>query len=373
MTNPYDPNQGQYQGQGGWQGPPPGQGGWQQGPPQGQGGYQNYGPPQGGQQGYTPGYDPQGASQGEDGGYFQSLYGQADHSRRVLDKDNYDAIVESAEWGRTKDGTKGAWTIVFRTTTGQHAGTKLTMTLSVSPKKNDGSENDQGMGIMFRQLHALGIPTGPPYGPSNETPFWVLWPQGTPQQVAQAMTGRPVLLSVKQDEYDGVTRNKISDIRDPRPGAPTQVQQPQQGQGGPQQGWGPPQSAPGGYNPSQGYGGQQGPPQGQGGAPQPYQGQQQGPGYAQPAQPGQGGYGEFTQQGQSWQPGTVGQHNQPPPQGWQGGQQGPPQAGPGGSGLPGPSGYQGQPNGYQGQQQYQQGPPPQQGGGEPAPPPWAGQ
>ncbi len=356
MGYPNDPNQGQggwAQGQPQYGGPQQGQGGYQgqQGyAPQGQQGY-------GGQQGYQPGYDPQQGQQGEDGGYFQTLYGAADHSRRVLDKDNYDAIVESAEWGRTKDGTKGAWTIVFRTTAGQHAGTKLTMTLSVSPKKNDGSENDQGMGIMFRQLHALGIPTGPPYGPPNETPFWILWPQGTPQQVAQAMTGRPVLLSVKQDEYDGITRNKISDIRDPRPGAPTQVQQPQQGQGGPQQGWGPPQGAPGGYNPSQGYGGQQGPPQGYQGqqAPQPWQGQQQGPppnqgqqgpGYAQPPQQGQGGYGEFTQQGQSWQPGTVGQHNQPPPQNWQGGQQ--------------------QPNGYQGQQQPQQ-------GGEPAPPPWAGQ
>jgi hypothetical protein len=264
MTNPYDPNQGYGPQQGqGWQqqGPPPGQGGY--GPPPGQG-YgpppgQGYGPPQGqqgpppgygqqspygppaGQQGYAPGFGPGGipAGGGED---FGAMYGQADMSSNLIDKGRYPAIIESNEYDRTKSGDKSAWTIVFRTTggmapgyTGPGAGTKLTMTMSVSPLKKDGSPNNQGLGIMYRQLGAMGIPIPP------AQPFWELgW---SPQQVAQATVGRPVIISVVQDEYEGVTRNKVRDIQPPLPGQPTQV--PQQGQQAPQpfggaQGYGPP-------------------------------------------------------------------------------------------------------------------------------------
>lgn len=357
---------------------PPQQGPWGQQPPQGQP-YGQQPPQQGGYapdpfgQGQPGGYAPQGQ-----GGYdFGQLYGRADMSSNLLDKGPYDAIVESASWDRTKDGTKSAWTIVFRTTNGMHPDTKLTMTLSVSPTKNDGSENNQGMGIMFRQLGAMGIPI-----PPNQ-PFWELgW---SPEQVAQAMTGRPVMLSVIQDEYDGVTRNKVRDIRPPRPGAATQRVQTGQAQGqtqygsppqptapgpGPQNpGWQPqqPGQAPQPWQQPQAPQGQQPPPQQQGqwygpqGQPQgdyqqlpggqqatqwsqqpPQQGPPPGynpavPGYAQPAQPGQPGYGQFTQQGQAVQPGT-----QPPPQG---------------------NGYPQQP-----QQPGQPGP-----DGTPAPPPWAQQ
>src|SRR2546423_5651522 len=165
------PPQGGGYGQQPQQGPPPGYGqapqpgyqqppqGYQQGPPQG---YQQQGPP--------PGYAPQGQGQG---GYdWGALYGQADMSRSIMEPDRYPAVVESAEWGRTKDGIKGAWTIVFRTTaaglknhTGQ-PGSKLTMTLSVNQKKADGSDNPQGLGIMYRQLGAMGIPIPP------AQPFW---------------------------------------------------------------------------------------------------------------------------------------------------------------------------------------------------------
>jgi hypothetical protein len=181
--------QGPYGPQGPFGGQPQGQQPYGQQPQQPYG-QQPYGAPGGFQGG-----PPQGG-----GGYdFAQLFGNADMSSNLIPKDRYPAVVDSAEWGRTKDGTKGVWTIVFRTTgpgkkgTQAPPGTKLTMTLSVSPTKNDGTQNSQGMGIMFRQLGAMGIPI-----PPNQ-PFWELgW---TPEQVAQAMTGRPVMIQVIEDEY----------------------------------------------------------------------------------------------------------------------------------------------------------------------------
>jgi hypothetical protein len=341
-------------------------------------------------------------SQGYD---FGALYGMADTSSiKPLEPGNYDAIVEDAEFGRTKDGTKGAWTIKFRTTTGERAGFPLTMTMSINPTKGDGSPNPQGLGIMFRQLAAMGVPVPP------DQPFWAMgW---TEANVADYIKGRPVLIRVADDDYDGTVRSKVRDIRPARPGAPLQVQQaPQQPQGAMPPG----QYQQGGQLPQQGFQGGGGavyppqqPPYGGGGgaygqpqaaqgptAPGPWQsaqppagGQQQVPGappWAQPPVPGQGGMGEFTSQGQSYQ-GYQGQ--QPPAQ----------QPGPqyqGGPGFPqGPQllpeapyqgGYQGQPgqqppfqppqNGYgQPQQAPQQQAPqqqPQQPQGAPELPPWA--
>lgn len=357
-------------------------GGYQQGPPQGQGGQQapqpysqqpygqqGYAPPQGGGFGGPPG--------GGGGGYdFGQLYGQADMSSGMrMEEDRYPSVVEGSEWGRTKDGTKGQWTIVFRTTApglkksqGQ-PGAKLTMTLSVNPVKTNGDPNPQGLGIMYRQLGVLGIPIPP------AQPFWELgW---SPEQVAQAMTGRPCTLVVKDDEYDGVTRSKIRDIQPPTPGAPVTLPQSQQGPAGAVPGgqwYGPGGQPQGNYQqPLQGYQQapapwqppqqppQQGPamdqygntyppppqqPQGYG---QQHPSQQGVPGYAQPAQPGQGGNAQFTPQGQAIQPGTHPGHDQPP-QGYQNGQQWQ---------QPG----QQQASAPQGGQQPQ--------GGAPAPPPWA--
>jgi len=364
MGYPNDPNQGWQQqgpppGQGGY-GPPPGQG-YPQGPPPGQqGGYAPppgqqqgygqpgpYGPPQG-QQGYAPGFGP-GGMPGGGGEDFGQMYGQADMSSNLIEKGRYPALIESSEYGATKDGTKNAWTIVFRTTggmapsyTGPGAGTKLTMTLSVNKTKKDGTENPQGLGIMFRQLGAMGVPIPP------AQPFWELgW---SPQQAAQAMVGRPVMLSVIQDEYEGVTRNKVRDIQPPMPGQPLQVTQ--QAQQAPQPFGGAP-----GYSPPPG---QQGPPPGQQQAPpaqgpppnqqpwgQPSYGPPPGQGYGPPP-PGQ--QPQFEGQGYG-QPGYGQQQAPPAQQGYQ--QQGPPS------------------NGYP-QQGQPQGPPPGQGDA-PAPPPWAQQ
>lgn len=350
MGQPYDPNQPGYQGQ---QGPPPGQqGGWQgqqqQGPPPGQQGWgQQQGPPAGqqggwGQQqqgGYAPFQGGQPMGGGSPSGYnWDQMYGMADHSvGQLIEPGQYTAIVKSATWDRTKTGDKSAWTITFILTSGPRPGMKITMTLSVSPKKNNGEDNEAGMGIMFRQLAAMGIPVPPPYGQQG---WWQIgWNE---QQAGQAMVGHPVLLQLKHDEYDGVTRNKVQDILPPPPNAPTQLPQTaqQMQQAGP--GPGPGQMQQGFQGgPGQGYQGQQGQAQGQ--APQPwnnpqggYQGQQQGP------PPGQG-YDPYTQQGQ----------------------QGPP---------PGQGGYQGQQGGYQGQQQgppaNYQGPPQ---GYDPNVPPYAQQ
>ena len=335
--------------------------GYQQQPQQGyqqqQQGYQQ-GPPPGYQQGPPQGYAPAGQAMGGGSGYdFGAMYGQADMSTGLrMEEDSYPAVVEDAEWGRTKDGTKGSWTIVFRTTApglkkGQHqAGAKLTMTLSVNPIKTNGDPNPQGLGIMYRQLGAMGVPIPP------AQPFWELgW---SPEQVAQAIKGAPVTLVVKDDEYDGVTRSKVKDIRPATPGAPTTV--PQGGQQAPQPYMQPqqpaqaPQQAPQGspyvqqapqpwQQPQGAPQAQQGPPPGYQQAPQqapPQQGppqyNQQQPPYAQQPYPGQGGTGQFTGQGQAIQPGTHPGHDQMAQQQYQ---QQPP------NGMP----QQGQPQGPQDQ------------------------
>jgi hypothetical protein len=321
---------------------------------------------------------------------FGALYGMADHSvGRVITEGNYDAIVEDGEWGKTKAGDKDAWTWKFRITTGPEASTPLTMTMAVSQVKDNGELNDKGMGIMFRQLGAMGIPV-----PPEQQPWWQLgW---TPENVAQAAKGHPVLLRVIVNEWDGGTNNKVRDIRPPRPGAPLQVQQPQQpqqpaygnqpGYGQPPQGYGQQpgygqpayggQVQPNGYQqqpaqqPGYGYPGQQqaAPPPQQGQAPGPWQNAQPpaagppqqipgAPAWAQPPQPGQGDMGGYADQGQ-------------PQQGYQ---QGPPQGQPNGFPPPG-QGYGAPAQGAPGQ-----GAPPQQGAPSPsdAPPqqpqrpPWA--
>lgn len=323
-----------------------------------------------------PGAPQQGGSQDYD---FATLYGMADHSTGHLYPEGwYDAVVETAEYGRSKDGSKGQWTVKFRTTTGQDAGrSPITTTLSISPQKNDGSPNPQGLGILFRQLAALGIPVPDPANPSatlnGPAPFWV---QQMPyEHVASMMIGRPAQIKIFHDDYDGVTRSKIRDIRPPKPGAPTTWPQPQQPQmapaGYPQQpqnpygqppagGFAPPaygqppaqqpqgpwnpaaagdptatQPMPGAPNPwqqpqqpgypQQGYaygaGGSGSVPQNvQPGAPmqplaaaQPQAPQVPGaPAWAQPGQPGQGGNGQFTPQGQAQYPGQA-QPGQVPP------------------------------------------------------------
>jgi hypothetical protein len=280
------------------------------------------------------------------------------------------------------------------------------MTMSINPTKTDGTPNDKGLGIMFRQLGAMGVPVPP------DQPFWTMgW---TEENVAQAIVGKPVLLRVINDAYDGTPRSKVGDIKVAHPGAPTTVQQVQQapvqqqaamppGYGG---GYGQGQVTMQPYPPQQPYNGayaQQQAPQGPT-APGPWQNAQQpayppqqppqqvpgAPAWAQPPQPGQGGVGEFTSQGQSYQ-GYAGQ--QPPQQGQNPYPPQPPQQG---AYPPAPAqGYQGsaagQAPGAPAQAGYDQAPPaqfqppngqppqqaqppqqqPQQPQGAPELPPWA--
>src|ERR1700735_2466374 len=126
-----------------------------------------YGNPYAPQQNYAP--QSAFAPQGGGGHNFADLYGQADHSAGSVNypKGLYDAVVDSNEFGQTKDGTKGRWELKFKITTCDYAGRGITMTLSVSPTKNDGSSNAQGMGIMFRQLGAMGVPVNPTGNPQQ--------------------------------------------------------------------------------------------------------------------------------------------------------------------------------------------------------------
>lgn len=374
----YPPQPGQPQGYP----PPPGQG--QHYPPQPSPGY---GAPQGyPQQGAPPGYGQPPAAgyqqPQQDAFNFADVYNTAEATGGMMDAHTGPSLVEKSEFGRTSKGDKWAWTIVFRLSSGQYTGRQLTMTMSLSPKTNDGRDNSFGMGKTFRQLAALGVPVGEKFsGNPGEQPWFAQFPvpQGAPPEVANAaikaagdyaaqlMTARPARIKVTQDlEYNN---NKVGDIFPAQPGDPTVM--PQQAQAGPPQqapaqqypsqqpfplGYaqsGPQPVGPGGQPPWQG---QQPPPQqyGQPGpqAPQPY-GQAgppaqhlTGPGSYSAVQPQQGapdpagqpGVGQFTPQGQA-----------PPP--------GPPQQPP----------WQGQPNGAPPQQapQGQQGAPP--------PPPWAQQ
>jgi hypothetical protein len=188
-------------------------------------------------------------SQGYD---FGQLYGQADNSNLRYPEGWVHAVVEDSAFGRTKDGSKGQWTVKIRTTEGEHAGKMpLTQTITIS------ADNPRALGIMFRHLAALGIPVPDPQNPqqivNGTQPFWMLgWAE---EQVAQAMKGRPVQVLLKDDEYEGQVRTKIRDWRAPRPGAPTDW--PREQQMAPQQGFAPP---PGYGQPQQGF--QQAPPQG---------------------------------------------------------------------------------------------------------------
>src|SRR6266702_1544317 len=231
---------------------------------------------------------------------FNSLYGQADSSIFVYDTNEVDAVVESSTWGRTKDGAKGQWDVRFRVTTGPNAGRaqiRFPMTITT-----DGPSAAQSLGIMFRHLEAMGIPAD--------------WVKSNPpeEQIAQAMVGKPVLLKIVLDEYEGVQRNKVRDVRPPRPGAPTtwptyQPQQPAAMPGyGQQPGYGqspfqqPQYAQPQYAQPQQGYAPQpapqapaaqpwnpmqqpQQPAPGYGAAPAPYQPQQQAPQQPQQGQP----------------------------------------------------------------------------------------
>lgn len=356
------------------QGYPPAQPGY--GPSQ-----QNYGAPPGygpPQQGAYPGAPQQSYGQEYN---MADLFNRADHSRGVLlDVGWYNVTIESGEWGRDRSGSKGQWTIVGRTTSGNN---KLTTTITISP------DSEKAMGIMFRHLAAFGIPTPPPYGAPGTQGWWELgW---TPQQVAQAMVGKNLDWYLVKNEYpegSGQFNNKVRDMRPAQGGA-------QQAPAGPPQPPGmqqPPGMPPG--QPPIPQPPQQAPPPGYGAAPQqPFPGQgatsatqpvppgmvpMMGPGggsftpgpatggpgydpnlppYAQPAQPGQPGMGQFTPDGQAQQPGTIGQQMAAPAQ--------PPYAAPG---VPQPPA----------QQQFQYpGQPPAPGaqpppGDTPAPPGWAG-
>jgi hypothetical protein len=225
---------------------------------------------------------------------FGALYGQADASIFVYEPGLVDAVVEASTWGRTKDGSKGQWDVRFRVTTGQDAGRaqiKFPMTVTT-----EGASAAQSLGIMFRHLESMGVPSE--------------WVRTNPpeEQIAQAMVGKPVQLKIIVDEYEGVQRNKVRDVRPPRPGAPTTWPQyqpqmaatPQYGQAQ----YGQP-AYPGGVDPWQTPAPAQPQPQ-YGGqiAPQAY-GQPQAPAPMYPGQP------TFQQPGQAPQP-YAGQPQQAP-------------------------------------------------------------
>jgi len=383
------PGQPQYPGQQPQQGYPPQQP--QQGYPQ-QAPPQQYGPPQPGSYGPPApgGYGPPVPQGYDQGGYgpaepnWQAMADTADTSTGGdYEPGWWLAHAISCEYGLTRKQDKYCWTPVFQFDGGPNNGRKMTTTLAISERKNDGTDNPGGNAKLYRQIGALGAPVGEKFGQQGVTPFWQMgW---TGEQVAGVIqqAGAPVEIQVYYDKDWG--NYKIGGIRSPRSAtghamAPPMAQQAPQGSMPP--GQAPPQQAPapamGGYQPgppAQGYGPPQqapapvqapppGPPQYQAGpppqgAPQQVPPQQWQPGQAPPQQPGTG-MQEFAP-GTTWNPGQPGAA---PPQQYAAPQQppaGPPQQAPMPM-QPGPG------NGYP-----QQGPPqqpgqPQQGGVQQ--PPW---
>lgn len=290
---------------------------------------------------------------------FAALYGQADNSSLLYDEAWHPSVIEAAEFGRTKDGTKGQWTVRHRIAAGPNAG-KMPLTgyvtvatVDPSAPEEEQAKQRRNVGRMFRQLASLGIPVPDPKNPAvvvnGQVPFWMMgWSE---EQVAAAMVGQRSRIRIKHDEWGDITRNKIADWAAPQPNdpadwprdaAPSQQQQgfaqPPAGYGQQAQpsAWGQqPQQAPQGWQQPQAqqpvYGQQQQGvppmqdparpqfpgqvvPQGQDYTAQPQQPQQGVPGappWAQPPTPGQGGVQEFTQQGMSQHPA----YQQPPAQG----------------------------------------------------------
>lgn len=364
----------------------------QQGYPQPQPGY---GPPAGypqPQQGYPPQQPPPAppypqqpggwpAAPGQAETNFAELYGQADMTSGLITKGKYPAVIEAATWEKTKAGDKDCWTIAVRLTDRGYMGRKMTTTETVSPVKNDGTPNPFGLGRMFEDLAALGVPVPDPKNPgqvlNGTQPFWAMGWDG--HQVARFITGRPCEVSITENEWEGGVNNKIRGFHPAKPGAATTWEQPGQGAqplaqypppgfappgGPPQQGFYPPQTYQQPQQPQYQQPYPQQPPAQQ--APQPWQ--PQGPqqaasgaapttpqGYPAPAaDPGQSGLGQFTPQGAAQQP-------QPAPGiGAQAGVPAMPWAAP-----PAPAnGQQPQPAGPEAQQ-------PQQPAAGPPQPPWA--
>lgn len=321
----------------------PPQGYPQQQQPQEQQAYQHPAYPQQAYQpqpGYAPAaYQPQAAAPG--GSYsWTDLYGLAAQGGSYMyDEGWYAAVVEAAEYGRTKAGDKSAFTVKFRTASGVNAGkSPVTTTIAVSPAKNDGTPNEAGMSIMMRQLGAMGVPVGPAHwppalGPPPPAGFWIdpqtgqdIGLEAGGHRAAAMMAGRPCEIKITHDDsFDGTPRMKVSAIRPPRPGAPMDWPRGDQAAAGyPAQAALPPAAQPGspypGYQQPQPGFMQPGPavPPGQPAPPvaaQPIPAQPQ---WTPQAVPGQGGLGEFTQPGQSQQP-WMGQQQQQagPPPGWQ--------------------------------------------------------
>lgn len=260
---------------------PPQPGQWpQQGPPQ-QGPYgaqpgqqfpgqagpppqQGYGPPQG-QWGAPAQAGPPAAAQGWGDGPPQPdldrLYENSKETGGDYAAGTWPFTVTEAAYGPTAKGDKWMWRAKLQLGGGPDAGRVITAYL-VLVEDNDG--------LMFRTfswLQALGVPVGEKFGDQPGTvPYWR---QGwTGDQVAQAITGRGGMATIKNDDRGGKVDKIAAPAAGGYPAAPAPqgyAQGPPQGPppGPPQQGPPAPQQQAWGQSP-QPYGppAQQGPPQG---------------------------------------------------------------------------------------------------------------
>ncbi|HEX2243080.1 MAG TPA: DUF669 domain-containing protein [Gammaproteobacteria bacterium] len=271
---------------------------------------------------------------------YAELYANADQTvinNSPLPPDNYDVVIDNAEFRQAKSG-RSMYVVRFSVESGPHQGRKVSNNFVIV------DDNPTALGIHFRHMAAMGIPTD-----------WLLQNPDS-DQVCQALIGRRcnIKVGISSNNSDF---NSVDGVRPPIGGpAPAGVPQGQP-QVQPQQ--------PGAYPPPPGFGAPQGVPGGQGQ-------------FGQPA--GQPQYGAPNQQPQFAPPsGPPAQQFAPPMT-----QQAPPlqqqpqapQYAPPGQGYP----QQGQPPQQQGApgapQQAQFGPPPQlpteppQQGQQQAPPPF---
>jgi hypothetical protein len=105
--------------------------------------------------------------------------------------DLFPVTVEHAAFAR--DGADG-WHLAVRSDDGRPG----EIAIMIETHTPDGHRNAAGLGLMFRRLAALGIPTGPPTGPVGEQPWWDLgWDE---IQIAAAMVGRRVMARTNHDD-----------------------------------------------------------------------------------------------------------------------------------------------------------------------------
>lgn len=112
----------------------------------------------------------------------------------------YDVELTKAEATSSSTG-KPMWKVVFKITSGPHAGRNIWNNFTLS------TENNNALGFFFAHMKALGL----------DRDFFARQP--TPEQIAGALEGKHARIKVGHRPFQGVNRNDVKAIMPPL-GAP---------------------------------------------------------------------------------------------------------------------------------------------------------